>query len=166
MSPRFFIFWSREVNPDFTSKVIMKKLGTDYSHVGIIKLDPWQEHWRFGTIFHNYDADGFSSMHVSDFLKDHLIYDAVEVTEHLFRPDFAEGWLNGNIGRGYAYLQLLGFLWDGLRRLVANGRRKSICSEDVGYFFRDCSVLSYFDGRNLDFISPKLVVDFVKTLKK
>lgn len=156
---RFYIFASAEKKPDCLSKAIMKKMGTDYSHVGVIVTkDEIQE--VNGEIFHAV-GDGFCKSTTEEFLHKKKFQHIKEITFIIKSQDFAYGWLHGSIGKEYSSSQYLGFFSKRLGKLVSNGKEKTICSESVADFVNDCTSSTYFKVLPTDFVTPKEVVDFL-----
>lgn len=152
MSPKKFeVFVSREKEPDFVSKMIMKKIGANYSHIGLL-ID--------GHSIYHATGKGFHLQLLSDFEQKKLIVDKIEVS--VLNADYALGYLHGNIGKEYSQSQYLGFLLPWLTSLVDNGDEKLICSESVINFLKHC-VYDFYHVEPADFVDPKEAFEMVKS---
>lgn len=142
------IAFTREIEPDFVSKEIMKFLKTDYSHVFFIYK---------GTIFHAV-GKGVSLVPLDEYLKTHLIVARKEVTLDVSEDRFL-GYMDGAKDKEYSSSQYLGIVSRALKKLGRNGGEKMICSELVAV------VLALYAGYKLtkeaDFITPKDVFEMV-----
>lgn len=77
------VFASKEKKPDIVSKLIMEKLGCDYSHVGVICR---------GVIYHAI-GKGVCKEAPSDFLKDREFVHVIDVTSRMkISADGAQAW--------------------------------------------------------------------------
>lgn len=141
----FEFFSSRETDPDWQSKAIMKNLDCDYSHVGIIKN---------GVDIYHSTGEGVNKKDLDDFLKDHVFIHRVDITEYVINHDYAEGWLDGNIGKDYSESQYLGFINKKWRRICSDGKSEMICSEFNARFTDETTSIPIFDTVNCDFVKP------------
>lgn len=142
---KFEIFSSRETDPDFASRRIMKFLGTNYSHVGMI-VD--------GKMIYHSTAPVVNKLPVNVFLVDHEFAHRIEFNLTEREQYFSLGWLEGRIGMDYAQSQYLGFLFDWTRKYVSNKKSKTICSEYATRWMRACAGVKDARLVGLDFLSP------------
>lgn len=146
----FEIFVSREKNPDLVSRLIMKKIGADYSHIGIIV--------HGHTIWHA-TGSGFGIEPMESFLAKRMIVDRIKVDVR--DEAFAMGYLHGMKGREYSTSQYLGFLIPAISKLFRNGQEKTICSEAVMEFMSACAGYPFL-SQGADFIDPKQAFELIK----
>lgn len=163
----FKIFVCGEKDPDWVSRKIMKKLGTDYSHIGMfVTVDV------FEIIYHSV-GKGFSKIddiehyeEMKTFLKEHN-FQEIDITKYIKNEQFALGYLEGRLGAEYSESQYLGFIFGFMRRFVKNGRAKGICSEEAARFLVNCCNHELkFDRSKFDFVSPKDVWEKVNEIVK
>lgn len=143
------IFVAREVEPDWVSRKIMKVIGADYSHIGIIVDD---------TIVFHMVGEGFSQCPLKEMESDHVLQ-TKDITDRIHMT-YALGYLQGRLGVEYSQSQYLGFLFPFMRRFVRNNKEKGVCSEEVARFLLVCGQEKYISGYlnrfiDLDFVSPK-----------
>lgn len=142
---------TREIKPDWLSRQIMKRLGTDYSHC-IIIIDEyvWQS-----------TGKGFWPIPLNLFLNDRIIVDSREFELSGNGLVYANGWLQGKRGIEYSSSQYLGFIFPWMRKFVANGLEKMICSEVQYLFAVDCLLMKRRFIHS-DFIDPKMSWNEIK----
>ena len=128
--------------PDFFSRVIMNRLKINYSHAAILYKD---------TIYHAI-KQGVLAEKLSDLPKNDVIVHEKEI-ELKVSEDYFLGFMAGVVGTDYSETQLLGFLFDGIRSKVTDGRTELICSEFVAWVLQEMS--DYKFDENLDFVDPK-----------
>lgn len=161
---RFNIFVSGEKKPDWMSRKIMKRFGTNYSHIGmIVRLYGGKT-----TIYHSV-GKGFSKIdkyeELKKFFGEHNVRE-IEVTQYIKNQHYALGYLNGRIGVEYSFSQYLGFVFPGLQKFVRNGKEKGICSEETARFLNQCCNHEIkVDPSKFDFVSPKDVWEKLKHLR-
>ena len=153
------IFIARETPADWVSRKIMKVIGADYSHIGII----------VGTTVFHMVGKGFCEMHLEDMQKGHKLW-TIDVTLQMKDIHFILGYLEGRRGVSYSQSQYIGFLFPWLRFLVRNNRSKGVCSEEVARFLLLCGKpedVKDHVGKlgHLDFVSPKDVWEALKAEK-
>jgi hypothetical protein len=152
---KFEVFASREKKPDFVSKEIMKKIGCDWSHNGIIYTDDL----GFERIFHAIGS-GVSDEHVSDFLEKREFVHRIDVTDRMkTSPQFSYGWLWGRKGTEYSQSQYIGFLLPFMKKFIRNGTHKVICSEFVYEFCVTTGVLKFRHFPKQDYVDPKMIIE-------
>ena len=148
---------SRETKPDFVSRMIMKFMGTKYSHI-LVLID--------NSIVWHMTGKGFHSQPADEFLSDHLFVDCVDVSTKVTRSEeYCKGYLEGMRGGEYSQSQYLGFLRKRLQRFTKNGNEKSVCSESVARIMHDWGVM-YFPEDVRDFLSPEDVIEALKKAVK
>lgn len=147
---KFEILAVGELEPDFASRQIQRFLKTDYSHCVILVDERWCYHAT---------AKGFHMIPLTALLPGHAIRARFAFELEVGPTQFALGWLQGALGHEYSQSQYLGFLFPFLRRFVANGNSKTVCSEAAGQFMFEC--LKVQDARlyACDFLSPKDIVE-------
>jgi len=154
---KFQVFVSKEVNPDFLSRMIMKKLGTPYSHIGLLVT---------GTDCHLYHSTGkgFHRQSKEDFLSSGVkaIHASVDITPLVKDKKYALGFIHGRVGTEYSESQYIGFLLPWTQGFFANKNKKGICSEEVMYFLNKCVLGGSVD--DIDYYDPKMAWDFVNQL--
>lgn len=146
-----------EEKPDFVSRRIQSFLGTNYSHAAILVEDHWLYHAT---------AKGFHQIPLHLVLPGHVIRHRFDYELNQEQSQYALGWLQGALGHEYSQSQYLGFLFPWLRRFVANGNSKTICSEAVGQFMFDCLNIREARLYACDFLSPKDVVEIAYATKR
>lgn len=150
------IFASKEKKPDFLSKVIMKRLGCDYSHVGVI-LD--------GVIYHAV-GEGVCTANLEEFLKERTFSELFDVSDKIkVSSDLLKGWLEGRLGTEYSTSQYLGFAFPELREHISNGSEKVVCSELAYEFAVKAGLLPEGHFPNPDYVDPKMVIEALKESK-
>lgn len=172
---RFFVCASAEIDPDFTSRGIMRFIRAPYSHVLIEVVDESGH-----AMIWDCTEKGVTRHPASEFLKTHRYVERLEVTGLLqYPPMMAMGWLWGSEGGDYGESQYVAILISQLQaalrwlakvipRIVkraaawallrfSNGRARLICSEYVAYFILDLCGLRLHP--NLDVIDPKMVIE-------
>lgn len=147
------IFGSKEKKPDTLSKVIMSRLGCDYSHVGII----------FDGIIYHAVGEGVCTISQEEFLKERDFSLLLDVTNKV-QPstDILFGWLEGRKGTEYSTSQYLGFAFPELQRFVDNGAEKVVCSELAYEFAVFAGILPTGHFPNQDFVDPKMIIEAIK----
>lgn len=155
---KFYLFVCGEKDPDILSRIIQWRLGTDYSHMGIIvECDG-------AKIIYHCVGKGFCTEHYSEFIKEHNIWE-VDITRFMMEPNYALGYLQGREGINYSRLQYLGFVFPWLRFLVHNGKARGICSEEAARFmYQCCDHHLKIDSKKFDFFDPKVVWDKVNEM--
>ena len=158
---KFYAFASSEIDPDFVSKEIMETIGAPYSHCGVIAEEDDSE-----TIYHA-TGKGFHSQDIPSFLaegKQFVHKFEMKLTVH---PEFALGYLEGNIGKEYSESQYLGFINKRFEKLVENGAEKLICSEALTLFALKCCGLQKSNlTEGTDFIDPKEAIELARLVAK
>lgn len=136
----------RERKFDFRSWLVEFFLGKKYSHISIER----------DSILYHMTLHGFRRDVLSDFESTHIIVGrktvALTCTE-----DYFNGFVDGNEGRSYAYIQNVGMSVKWLSRLFVNGRTDLHCSEWVGWFMVKCAGKKFKE--ELDFMDPKEVFE-------
>lgn len=159
---KYEVFASFEPNPDFKSGTIMKATNCSFSHVGIIEN---------GDLIFEAHGGGFRSISMEEFMVNHAFAHRFEL--NVLDPEFAAGWLRGNVGKDYSESQFVGFLLkhfkeNGFTRwiyeLVGDGNSELICSEAVVRFGLECCGLE-FDG-DPDFVSPEESIEIMRKAAK
>lgn len=150
---KFYIFASREHEPDFVSSNVMKKINADYSHCGIIV-----EYVNHSLI---YDATGkgVTEHPLEDFLSDHALIFKIDITHLIISEQYATGWLDGSLGKGYSKKQYVGFMAQWLKPFVRDDKREMVCSELAGRFVDECTILTCFAKADFDFLDPKMMIE-------
>lgn len=152
---KFSIFVSKEDEPDFVSRRIMKRYNADFSHIGIIVDNDNEKR-----VYHSV-GKGFSTMPLKDLNKDHTLQ-ILDVTSYIVNHDYALGYLQGRLGVEYSLSQYLGFIFPSLQRFVKNGNRQGICSEEVARFCNHvCKPEMQISNENFDFLPPHVVWDYI-----
>jgi hypothetical protein len=138
-----------ELNPDFVSSQIMKRIGAPYSHAIIIYKNK---------IYHAIEQ-GVCISSMEEGLLDSKIVDEKDIELDCTEEEFFS-FIEGAVGKNYSEIQLLGFIFPSLKGLVANGRSALICSEFVAW------VLEKFAGykwnEDLDFVDPRELFESIK----
>ena|SRR3990167_2554860 len=111
---KFYLFSSAETRPDKISLTIMRRLQTNYSHVGIIVEEG---------IYHS-TGDGVNKKQVDEFLKDHLFVHKIDITRFVESVAYSIGWCDGNIGKDYSESQYLGIMFPKFELLKKTARWK------------------------------------------
>lgn len=137
------VAFTKEKEPDFVSKMIMKFMGTNYSHVFFI-LD--------GYIYQS-TGEGTHRCNLENYLETHVIVDEYMVALALMTPESFRSYMAGAKGKGYGHWQYLGFMFPWLQKFVTNGSSRQICSELVAEVLRDYRPMKL--PKNADFMSPK-----------
>lgn len=148
------ILATSEIGPDFISKMIMKKLKTNFSHV-LIYFD--------GLIIHSV-GDGLVILEHREsqkYLETHEVKEKFNVALNC-SEDYFYGYVRGAQGKEYSSSQYIGFLVPFLAKFFANKKEKLICSEFVAEVLNECCG---FNLKDLDFLSPKDIVEFLKKEK-
>lgn len=154
---KFSILAVGELEPDFVSKRIQHFLKTDYSHSAILVED---------FMVYHATGKGFHAIPLHSLLPGHALRHKIDFELPDAQSHYACGWLQGALGHEYSQSQYLGFLFPFLKRWVANGNSKTVCSEAVGQFMFDC--LNVKDARlyECDFLSPKDVTEIAYAAKR
>lgn len=159
---KYEFFASFEIEPDLKSAAIMKATDCEFSHVGIIED---------GRCIFQATGIGFHSCLVEEFEKGHGFAHRFEIA--VIDPEFAAGWLRGNLGKDYSESQLLGFALRKLKasrfgkyllKFLGDGRRELICSESVVRFAIECCGLSF--GGDPDYVTPQESVEIMRGVLK
>lgn len=152
---KFSIFVSKEDNPDFMSRRIMKRYDSDFSHIGIIVGMHGKKR-----VYHSV-GKGFSSMPLHELNKDHSLQ-IIDITDYIVSHDYALGYLQGRIGVEYSFSQYLGFVFPWMRVFVRNKEQKGICSEEVARFCNHvCKPELKVSNENFDFLPPHIVWNYI-----
>lgn len=139
----FEIFVSAETKPDWFSKKIMRYMGCNYSHVGILVDE---------TVIHHSVGQGFCQVLATKFLHDHVFVGRMPV--RVISDAYARGYLAGMVGIEYSESQYFGIVLPWLAKLTKNGKEKLICSEAVAYFLTECCNIPIL---NQDCVTPKQI---------
>jgi len=131
--------------------MIKRRIGADFSHIGII--------WNDITVFHA-TYIGYNKMNLHDFKQKNKILGRQKINVNVSDQMYALGWLNGNLGKDYSQSQFLGFMFGWMKPLVNNNDERGICSEFVARFLQECTKIIIV--RDPDFIDPKQLWDVVK----
>ncbi len=145
----FEVAVTAEVNPDWLSSRIMKKIDRDYSHCIIIEADA-------GLIWQS-TGKGFHSVQRSKFFSDGERKIAYVMPINVADISFAKGWLRGKEGVEYSTSQYLGFIYPLFKPFVSNKKEKMICSEVQYRFAVECCGMP--DDLNADFVDPGMAWD-------
>lgn len=146
---KYKICFTREIKPDFISRMIMKFLRSNYSHVML----------GYEDIIYHATGKGVHSQTRKEFLAQgkEVVYSFL--IDLPLSPSELKSYMRGAEGKEYSNSQYLGFLFPALQRYVANGKSKQICSELV------CDVLAEFGNYEFpkmhDFMSPRDVYEFL-----
>jgi hypothetical protein len=159
---KFFAFAGAEVEPDFVSKSIMKAIGTNYSHVGIIIQEEGEE---YGHII-DATGKGVCKSKVEDYIKDHELLEMIDITRFVLNGSNAKSWLEGNLGKDYSEGQFVGFKIPALKKLVGDGESELICSELCARFCNKHTTIDAFLETDPDFICPKTFIEGLKSFIK
>lgn len=151
---KFEIFVSREKNPDFISRMIMKVTKADFSHIGVLVN---------GTTVIHAVGEGYLEQSAESFLVKKMFVELHEVK--VVNEQYSLGWLHGNLGKDYSQSQFFGFLFPFLRPLLDNNRTKGYCSEFMLDFAIDCLVGGHTLAEcDSDWYSPKQTLQKIKEL--
>lgn len=149
------IFASKEKKPDMLSKIIMKRLGCNYSHVGIIFDDQ---------IYHAV-GEGVCKADQDKFLQDRTYSELLDVTDKVqVSKEALYGWLEGRLGTEYSTSQYLGFAFPELREHIDNGSEKVVCSELAYEFAVFAGLLPKGHFPNPDYVDPKMLIEALKAV--
>lgn len=170
MQPKFYALAIGELKPDFLSSRIQKYLSlkhgleVNWSHNAILVEGAGPE---FDGVWDS-TGRGFKRCTIEEATDNGAAVIRVQVELQVKCPQKALGWLLGNQDRWYANLQYVLYIlppglarWIGrilpsfIRKLFANGRALSVCSETLGYFILDNCVgadrnLVLWDGDRVD----------------
>lgn len=138
--------WTAETEPDWSSRLIMKSMGTPYSHVAMV-LD--------GRIYHAVDK-GVCEESFEEFMRTHKIVARKMVALNCSAEAF-KAYMKRASGTEYSQSQLavhgallmlpIGPLGRGaLKWAFRNGRGKSICSEIAGDVLNDLQEFYKLEG--------------------
>lgn len=125
------VCFTAENDPDFVSKMIMEKYGTNYSHVLITFLNEDRDQ----VIFHA-TGDGVHTLagqKLMNYFSTHRVVDTAIVDLQVSR-EFFSGYVKGASGKEYSQSQIAAIA---AGRIQRNGDEKMICSELVGLVIRD-----------------------------
>lgn len=125
------VCFTAEKEPDFLSKKIMEKYGTDYSHVLIQFMDESD-----GMVVFHATGEGVHTLRnsqVVDYFDTRKIVALGDITLKVSR-DFFLGYVKGACGKEYSQSQIAAIA---AGRIQKNGDEKMICSEVVGLVIRD-----------------------------
>lgn len=138
----------RERKFDYRSWLVEFFLGKKYSHISIEKD---------GLLYHM-TLHGFRIDVKKDFESTHILVD--EKTVNLTcSEDYFNGFIDGNEGRSYAYIQNVGMSIKWLARLFVNGRADMHCSEFVAWALARCADKKWKE--EIDFLDPKEVFEAI-----
>lgn len=124
------VIFTREKDPDFISKKIMEKDGTNYSHV-LIDYDENGERKIFHAV-----GEGvciYAENKYKDYYKSHIKAHEYEI-ELKVSKDFFLGYVEGSCGKEYSQSQIAAIAVGGI---LENGDEAMICSELAGLVIRD-----------------------------
>lgn len=152
---KFYIFASREHEPDYVSAKVMKKTNCEWSHCGIIVENFEGDE---GDIY-DATAKGVLKRDLSDFLVDHTLIHKIDITDYMLSFQFALGWIKCSIGKSYSKKMYVGFLFNWLKPFVRDGFTEVVCSEYAGRFVDSCTILSCFENADFDFLDQKSMIE-------
>lgn len=159
------VFASYEYIPDLKSGTIMKMTNCKFSHVGIIENG---EH-----IFHA-TGEGFHQEELHKFCLVHGFSHRFPV--YVPDPDFAAGWLRGNVGKDYSESQLIGIgigmlskilpdkLIKFMKAKLGDGKRELVCHESVLRFGLECCELPYTGDP--DYETPESAIEIMQAVRR
>lgn len=158
---KFTYATSREKDPDFKSRTIMKAIGFDYSHSLIMVDDSMIFHatgkheYRDGRKvkgFHMIEGDN-----MAEFLETHDLGHLVDLP--VINPDYAFGYCQGNVGKDYSESQLIGCSLPILRVFMGDDTAELICSEFPIRFAMHKQILDFKFAQEPDWICPKVCTE-------
>lgn len=154
-SHKFEVFVSREKSPDLVSRMIMRRIGADFSHIGIVLNSTHVWHAT---------GDGVNFETVGRFLEKREFVEKFPIKVQ--NGEFARGYMVGSLLKEYSQSQYLGFLVPSLRSFLGNKAEKTICSELVMDFIRDvCWPVPSDWPRAHDFVNPKEALEWAKKVR-
>lgn len=166
---KFYCCAERENNPDTFSRVIMKVIDADYSHVFILVEDiPITTRLRLnlplqGDIIYHATIPAYSRTTLeAETVKASVVEKIpIEVEDEMF----ALGWLEGNMGKEYSLAQCLVIPYPALVEKYENGEGKGFCSEFCIRFAAVNSVhADHFKSLNLEIVDPRVCIEILKKL--
>lgn len=148
---------SKEKNPDFVSRQIMKFIGRDFSHILF--------HYN-GYVYHCIE-DGVVVESLKHYLIDHELPIEKEIPLRCTKEEFYH-WVKIHSKIEYSHWQWGGFALKKLGPWIfklfcgffSNGRNFGVCSEFVGWMLHDLAGMTKFGDDELDeFLDPAEIID-------
>jgi hypothetical protein len=138
-----------EKDPDWISRMIMKREKVPYSHIAI----------EFeGDIYHAV-GEGVCVDNYKEYMEAHTEQGRKVVQLKCIKATFL-GYIEGSKGKDYSETQWIGFMFPWFRRWFDDNKSEVICSEFVARILARYTDID-FDYQNLDFLTPKQVFEMI-----
>lgn len=143
------IILTREINPDFVSKAIMRFTGKDSSHILIEYHCPVDDQMK---VFQA-TGEGVNVKPSDEYFKTHHKMMTIHLDLNCTPGEFAS-YIDGALGKDYSESQYVGFIfpYKWIQKIVGDGEKEMICSELVARVVEKFTDIRF--SIPLDFITP------------
>lgn len=166
---KFIYFASREKQPDWKSRKIMKAISWDCSHSLLYVEEGDYRAIYHATGKHKYRdgrmAKGFHKIegdNLAEFLETHTLHYKVELP--VVNAAAGIAFCDANIGKDYSETQLVGFYLPVLKVFLGDGEAELICSEYPIRFAMHPLILNFHFAEDPDWIDPKVCTEVMYSI--